>query len=598
MKFQDLPLHLAQEIVKNLQVEDVFQLSYTSRKLRLVYTHESIWKQLQEISWGRTSKGYGLENSKTLSFEQAVEYYKRQLKIMHLIERYTPEGDYNFTVLLDEIIDDFDNIPVLVRIYQNIQYSIEQSMKGNGVIDISKYSLIINLILALNFKLGYQFLDRVGIETSLEELCVKFDIFQKPFHHLIQNRQIKFDLIDKLLYQKVYIKTLKYQSNLKITLVGQNINFHSERTYVRFVSQIAKIILSTFSCKLDIDNLEEYFDNFYLEDYSILHVYSNISKGHPLILMSIIIDQLTRFLSPFTIYINDEPVSLDIILTKNFIQVKNCYLFLNPLNHPKQPFEIEMYSEREVRNLLRFDFGYNDAKIKTYLSPVGYEYFMESFITLNVPSVSSISPTNQSINYQDYQFIKFIFKFIKYQPLGNYQDFVYCSEFFKYLSKLNYFIYLKSIYATIDKAKESMLLNYSQPQEAMNHFKYPDFTLTSKDCTLFFNIVRKSIFNSRHIVQSSAFPAGSVVQHARFKRFGIVLGSFEMEDGDSKYIFVYTTNDSVEIYDTNSISPAPTNPKVKLAQLQHVYNSCSLDTLGLLFCHGIDMDNYKFIAYT
>lgn len=605
MRFDDLPPFICDQIVLwgDLEVEDVISLSFLSRKLRLLYTSESIWKRLYELHWGLIGRLYGLEEENIgLMFERSVKCYNRHLKIMTMVNQYSPKTDYNFIGFMDSIIDDPMNIPVLVRIEKMMQRSIDQSMKKNiDYIDISKHSVVLNMILALNFKIGYESLNNTIEETSFELVLLKIDIFSKSFHHLIENRNIKISLIERLLHDQIYIKRLKYHKNHRIQLINDNIiNFDHEITYTKFVTKIAKIILSTFSCKrLNLDNFQQYFDDFYIEDYSILFIYSDLSKGHPKVLMSIILERLKNFLDQFKIYINDELIEIDIRLTKDFIRLPyGVYLYLNPVNNKYHPYEIKIQNESQVRNLLRFRFGFSDDKIKQYVSSITCQDLLQDILETTVPSISDTikSSTQNHINtrnFHDDQFIKLLIKMVVYKSNP---DHGFSLNIFKSLSRLNNFIYLKSIYSTIkhDEAKVSMFTRFTQKM-ALEDSKFEKFTLTSQDCKLLFESIRKLINTHHHKTQSSPFPTGSVVRHKRSQLLGIVVSSFE--EPEANYIIVYSTNDLIEIFDANSIDPLPTNPKIKLEQLTQFYNTCSSDVLGLLICEAIDMVNYKFITY-
>jgi len=619
MKFELLPVDILELVVDtgNLSVNDVLSLSSTNRTLRSKLTCETIWNRLFSANWGHVLFSYSIpvepvppKSSLPPSFAKCVWFNCLHTTIWGLINRYTPRGNTNFTVLLDQVLENPMYIPILVNIQPGLAPDLAVS---SHIVDISREALVTNLLLACNYKLGFQFISKIYSQPacchSLETLWLQLDYFNRHLSSLIQNRHGKLSRIRYLLHHEIYVNYIKYRRSPTVYVSNDHLHFKNEKAMVLLVLKISKVVLAQFSC-IGIDksyvDLERYFDDFFLEDYSILQVYSNMAKGHPMLIMSILIEEIHTFFKKFKIHINRTPCGLDIKLTKNFIKLRNYYLFLRPVNTTRHPYAIEIFTTKQVVSFLRGNFGYDEQKISQYLLPLTALDIIETFMNVKVPSISTLfaqerMATDSAIvkvsNWDDFEFVQFISKFLNYELRGGYRDFNYCSQFHKYMAKLNYFIHLKTIYKMIEKddAKATMLTTYFNSQTTLSHFQFPRFTLTSQDITTFYSRVLGSIFNHQEVTKTGKFPTGTIVHHHRFNVDGIVVASTTSQEHE--YHYVYTTNNTIEVYESTSITAIAGDKNTQFHHLTNVYNKCRHDIVGFLLFRAIDIDTMTFVPF-
>lgn len=412
MNLIDLPLDILRIITSNLSIEDVIHLSNTSKLLPL--NDEYIWKYLYNKRWslGDYESNYHLAYSKSRCIEMLS---KRSILLNDKANLQIYLQNYKDIEFLPIAIDDLNLL--------ESRFPIE--------LNLSKISKLNNLIIRFHFRFG---IDSLRKHNDLEQFWFNLSYFDKSFHKLAHQRIRKLERIHKKLYSEVY---LKYLIN-HITVENNPGNHYTQKTfkhgstsnqsqgptlnlsqvnYVRYISKSILVILKELSPDLIFSHinqpqLDSFISDLFIEDFSIVRIYAGQSKGHPLLMMSILQKVLTTFFGQFTFKVDLEVRNITPTICKNFLQVGNHHVLIT-LNETKMRYSFQVFSFPELYRFLRVH-NYSDNLIKELTQPIGLNYLFNFLMELKINSVSSLvgdlEGLVQFLSDNDFEFLKTIIR--------------------------------------------------------------------------------------------------------------------------------------------------------------------------------------------
>lgn len=618
--------------IGELGISDVLHLMQTNRQLNSLLKHNVIWYKLVHDRYLKVLIDYDVESVKPLIddkdniefYSLTIDYYKKELYFKRFLESESDIRRY-----LDLFVQDHDYLPILYNYQQQFNESI---LQGKLYIDLKRPAFVLNLLIAQEYKLAFQYFNTLlnnensDCSPSLyERFWFKVSLFDKGSHKYIHFRSQKLKEIFNKLHQEIVIKKFynrtkngniilhQHPNNEKDTLV-----FENEDHFNQLTVEIFRLTLSCFKfdnpmvSKYDHLVFNNYCKSYFLEDFSILRVYGNNIKGHPFLIMSILMKVMHEFLlSKYNIkfqgHENFEDITIN--MTPTYLRLRNhVFSFDRKILHLHTQFEV--YTIDEVIRNLR-DRSY--FEVSKFIEPLDFKYITECYLHLDyflgAKSLSTIiRPDNyfesnlpvsltvlldkdlSLVTYEDYLFLKLICKFVQDKDSNNeLLDTMFCSEFEKTLNSMNNFIHFNAIYQVFNdnKTKQNRLRQHFFT-DSDNSFT-SNFNLSDPSSKISLSKILQSYHCSEPTIQNK-FQGGSIIKHKKFICYGIVLGKVIASNNNIVYYRVYTTKRSVECYREDSMILIDNSTPNMSDIISFVINSCGIDILGLLFYKGLQIN--------
>lgn len=667
MKIYDLPTDIWHRIVRIgiedlqiLNISDILNLSAVNRLLYGLLQDNAIWYHIFRWYYFDLLHEYGITDlicddlqvtakytSDISYFDRTMFYYDKEILFRNCIQKYKPRDEvYNIAYFLDKFTDDFDYIPIIKNYVENERRSQHISDNEHWTFDITRRSLACNLINAYNFKLGINFFgkfikDSIHPTPSLfEGFWLKTNLFDKAYPEMVFHRRTKLNEVYKLLYKEINLHILLHKSWGNKVLLKQTtetskstIVMIDNKTFGKFMWHILRLILSVFgrNCTFYSPNESlEYMENYCLEDFSILRLYREEVKGHPILLYSILMKILDETIfSKYDFQIGEIGVASTVAMkmTSAFLIIGDHY-FLIPKDATSF-YTIEHYTFQQVIRYLRSEFNLSTfAQISRYMKPLDLKDMLTYFLNLDTKygakSIYSLSHPESKLlssnplitsekflvgyKLEEYQFAKFVCSFLQndYNEKGL-TKFMLCSEFEKYFNQSNNFIYFRALIDAIqlEPSKIKMITDYfklnlsDRSKIFQNNF---DLLNPINSKIAFGRICPKLDGSNTTNCDGKNFDKGMLVYHTKFNSLGVIINIINRNGSGSNvsYCKVYTSQGYVETYSALSLRKIANCVTNMAGPITNCFlDICGIDVFGLLHCssfkNGIESPQFNQI---
>lgn len=591
MRLDKLPEDVLTQIVDlgDLSVDDIINLTYLNKQHRSALASEYLWAHLHYKYWGRTAEVYDLQHGTTDSFyRRSMIHYAYHTSIMNQLAHYDGSAT-KFTRFFDLFLDR-KYLPALVYIQHRLQKQVDSAIENcTPYIDISRLSLISSIHLAIRYDMAFKYLlkdYKNDPNVSFISILTHYSMFHRHFFKNIKYRDQKLKKIRKNLHKNIVINQLNYKNNIDFHFSKSKIKFFSSNAFIRFIRIIVKVITQSLESQpLD----KRYVGDIYLENFDLASVYSGIVRGAPILIMSIVKQELEVFLKHFELFDKfDNSIELTISLTKNYMKINNFYISfipteILPSHIDENSYDIKSHSKLGIAKYLKETFQYSDAEVIMSLRDVDYPKLIHDLLIITYPLPKrTCTKTIES----DYKFIRTVFKIVDHLTKGHITDYDQCIDLVNDFRAKDKLVHYKTFQS---------LLN----QEQVYRFEQAFFHESSiMNCTLK-EVTQR--FNSRPIwlpEDDERFPLGSIVKSVRITALSMVIKQephmgFEAGCG---YLSVFNMNDCKATFRSTSVEPLG-DLKERQANIKKYYKNCNLELIGVFYAKGIDMENGKFVFF-
>lgn len=598
LDLSDIPLDSWKIISSHVNPSDIGKLSLCSKALRVYLSDNELWYDILCDNWIDMLYDYELPGAIKLKLEKVHAsgyYYKKAISFLqkeHQFEIFLDQYDlnsqiYNLENGLDLFTYDTHYIPVMYNTLKRLKSGLYDDINQRSVFQlIPKISFIENLLVSQNHTLGYNFLDSISEEELkstnpeyLENFWFKVSLFDKSFHHLVHHRTSFYKRCHDILYQKFFIEVI-YNGTNKVSLQEAEsvINFYDASTFNRFVESITHTILKTFFSfhKVTAGEGRDYYSRTYLEDFSIIRVYSGNAFGSNNVIQSILVKLIHDFFASYSIRIGyKEPIGVLLRATNTLLKIgPDFYVHVNRQNQADPNIGIACGTFAEIYRFLSGAINSSrpahDARyflqsitlgdmIQLYLNldklninSSGYK--LAGSIELK-PAFSNHVPDSQvhgKVNFSTYELLKCIMQFIINNKCYNLN--------LEMISKvdLNAVLYknISGIISLNGLLKSSVHDNLIK---TMNEIEPPingscirhHVTLSDKTSNHSYSAMISDTCSNITMQQfdDDNFKIGSFVYHKKFNYLGIIVGRFK----EKNFYYVYS-NIGIVILQKNSLA--------------------------------------------
>lgn len=617
MPISDLPVDILNRVIflGSLEIQDIINLSLTCKSLSQSRNGYA-WKTIYDHHWGNVLNDYELYSENYVPYtswhDLSMQMFKKQKKLASRLSKYSPRGTTNIGVFLDKFANDNHYIPILQNLFEKlVDKSESEFVSLGGSIDISKLSLLVNLIKAQTVRIAIEHLTPISVcsEPSafrVEAICFRIALLMGPNPNLVRNRTIKLQQIRNTLRRNLRpeLELQKFKSFTLMNGMKEDIlTFKDSRAFKLFVKRVIETCYSHFSiktttqmphCPSDVDTYNPYD---YFEDFNILSLYSDISKGSSFVVMAILGRVIEEFLSDFHIVINEKRVTnCRVTLTKSFIRIGDILCLLRPTYVSGRCYEIEVFTVKEFLLVLARMNRLNERN--SYIDPVNEKYVVDYFKDMNVfHSLSNfykenysaelwLRPNSAFVSPDDFMFAKVLCHLIagQYERESSEIDYVYDGKDLKQvLLKSNNFIHLNTIYQNFGKYQPSLVehLKLSKGIPSSHFFAKGIDLLDNTDGVISFQKVRENTCPCL----SSSILNGQAIFHSRTCEPAIILGS---KQDEPDLLFTLLNNGHYSIYRSESVK-LTRFPVGDITLFRQLLGAIRLDILGLLYFEGIEL---------
>ncbi|CUM63046.1 uncharacterized protein PRCAT00000609001 [Priceomyces carsonii] len=631
MPLEDIPLDVWYIIfiIGNLTISDGLSLRETSSQIFLQLRHNYMWHKLLRNNWTDLGVAYSWKDSLetcpfkldvTTSFQHAVSFNRQEVKFAKGLNNCLAAGRDTVLTLIDEYGGKRETVPIIAKLLERSTYNLRKNIdKGIQVVDIMEPSLLTNLLIGENFRIGLETLKEILIHkteidniSSFERFWFGVSFFDHYFHRLIKSRKEKTRHIRKILYEEIYVKELIYKltPGIKFSNDGtaQSIVFRDNTCFCRFITRVLRLSCSCFKLQekfFEHKNCHKYFNSYFLEDFYISRIYAGEAKGHPLVLMSIFGKILDEFLSSFKIRIGpeQEEQKISLKITKYFLQVDKWYFHFQPKLVDKSLFyEVQSFGLREVVRFLRSNFNYSGRdQFNLVLRKISIEEMALYFFNLNdyfgADSMSTLFYHEKLLNktgvgIPDYWLERDI-SFIKvddYKLAASICKYLFCETLERKsepllqdpsLSGFLVQIHLMIICRIMDNSAK---LKYYLEKKQLNLFL--DFFNLKEIATSY--ALKEALESSLDIIgQGDGKPdtfSEMLVWHPKFDTLGVVYNLDLIKGERRSYCHVYTLAKSFEVYDVKSLTALDGLDSFTMKKIiKYFLAECGIESFGFLF---------------
>ncbi|EGV65224.1 hypothetical protein CANTEDRAFT_119320 [Yamadazyma tenuis ATCC 10573] len=351
----------------------------------------------------------------------------------------------------------------------------------------------------------------------------------------------------------------------------------------------------------------KYCSSYFLEDFSLLRLYGGQVKGHPFLIMAILIKVIDEFLiSNYRIRFEDSEniENLQINMTSTYLRVRN-HLFSFDRKTLTLFTSFDVYTISEVVMNLR---NRSYFEISKFIEPLEFKYVVECFLHLDTfmeaKSLDTIMRpdyyfTNPIVNLnsfvhhefntisaQAYSFLKLLCRYI--QDIDSENDFLdsmFCRELERSMNYLNNHIYFNAIFHTLQNnpSKQNKVKAHFLDHPSEDWLFSENFALFEDNSKISIKKILKNYFFVKVRDPTKPLQSGTIIKHEKFETYGIVLGEVMTTNENTHYYRVYTTKKTTECYNLNSISVVDHNTKDLDKLLNFILKSCGEDVIASLF---------------
>ena len=624
MVLLDLPRDVIYSIISlgNLSVMDVLRLSETNSRMYYVLRSEFLWKKLYKDNWGDLLDSYELclpgelDDLGTSYFKRSLTLFHRQQHLEHELGMYyILSPTHNITMFLDKFTTDPYYIPIIYNLLQWERTRISTNLLfQTSYSDLTRVAVLTNLMYAQNYRVALRYCEYVDNTEDFDEVSLEYSLFRLSFfdpasQDLAKDRRRSLEKIKVVLHREIYVKLLTLGKignfTYKSTPKGETMTFRNERSFIKFVLKVAKLIMSNFSYQkiFSIVDSDKYGDTLFLEDCSILRIYSGLCKGGDQWILSILSKCLQEFMDEFSLFIGTKPVDFKALVTKKFLKINKYFFMVRPIG---DVYKVEVFSYAELAANLRTN-NYDNVTMNNFLSPITVKDTLNMIRKMEcLDSVSSIANTERGflgglstmdliwslfMNHQDVEFVSFL--------VGMHKVAIDTKRLKQYMSVTNNFIHFNSIYRIARKSQKTHLLEEELlvPSDINDHeISRSCFSLLERDSLVSFEKIFHNLFTGKGFIKDDVISTGSIVRHSRFGTLGINFGKVKTFSLGPKYLQVYSSSKSTDVYRENSL--------VKIDEFHYdstlyLLKSCGLDILGLFFFAGVQASdsNIQFVPF-
>ncbi|CAH6723096.1 hypothetical protein CLIB1444_13S00232 [[Candida] jaroonii] len=634
MGIQDLSLDIWNYIIHEgqLDITDVIRLLCVNNRLRNLLKHNSIWYRIIYDRYLSIQIQYDIKAAQDLVdkrnntsssidfYSLSMQFYRKEVKLGRELQNCN-----DIRKFLDTYVDDDDYLPIIYNYYYKMQEVLPRSKRDS--LGLRMRAVALNLLIAQSYKLAmnyfYDLLKNVNLTSpsSFEEFWFKVSLFDKGSHSMIQSRNHTLNKIYDKLHQEITIKQF-YNRKGSIQLLpnsghdgsGKDVLIIQDNNSLIYL--IIKIFQITLSClrfnnslisQIDEVVYDKYCKSYFLEDFSLLRLYSGAVKGHPFLIMAILMKVLEEFLlSKYVIKsgTTGDVVNVTITMTSTYLKVGK-YLFSFDRKVLTMFSNFEVYTIDEVVQNLR-DRSY--FEISKFIEPLDFKYIIECYLHLDyfldARSLNTILRPDYYFNHSvidnsslqekdynmitidDYNFIKLMCRYMQDKTSDNdLLDTMFCREFEASLNHLNNFIHFRSFFKLFkdNEDKQKTIVNFFMRTHSNYSIVTGNFDLNDPSSKISLSKINSKYPFNINNGSNDSFTSGQIIKHIKFDTYGIVLGRVLTGNNDFEYYRIFTTKKTRECYNGTSMTCINSDTPNVDDITEFVLKSCGEDILGLLF---------------
>lgn len=626
-----------------LEIGDVLNMMLTCKPLAVTLRHNLIWYTLLYDNYLKALEWFDLDRAKEIMkcreslnhreleyFDLCMTFYQKDRKFRDLLMKNNNDIRY----YLDEFSEDDDYIPIIYNLCENLRKRYTEMIIEGEDIPIGVQGICLNLLKSHTFRIGMKYVAGV-VNTpdfqnppSLEQFWLHVSLLDPNAFEMVKYRSIAMKKIAKLLHTEITTRmfyNMKGTTDIQLIMkdnLPDILVFKDEDTLIKLIIHMFKLILSCLEFNNPLIPLEDklvldkYSKSYYIEDFSILRIYSGQVKGHPFLLMSILIKVVEEFLTNrYEIRLQgfEEPQTIQMDITSTYLRVRQ-YLFSFDRKILTLSADFEIYTVNEVVQNLR-DRSY--FEISKFIEPLGFKYIVDCYLNLDYfmdckslglilrpdfyfikgSTVSSLGDASYGlVSYKHYSFIKLICRYIQDKEtdtrlLGS----IFCQELEKMLNQMNTFIHFRTVYQLLDKTpnKQEQIKRYFFNEGSAN------FSFTNcldLQGSIGSKVSFDRIFNSS-VDAFTTEETGAIIRHNKFDNFGVIIGKL-INIGGTTFYRVYTTKRTFEMYSEQSVTVVDAKSNHLPQLMNFVIKSCGEEILSLMtFSKLINPNNNpKFVT--
>lgn len=633
MDILDLSLDIWTYIIEKgqLDIADVLRLICVNRRLHNLLKHNSIWYRIIYDRYLLIQLHYDIKTAQDLVDKRndtsglvdfyciTMGFYRKELKLGEDLERTDDVRQF-----LDHYVDDDDYLPISYNYFYN--NSRRTTYMDGYISNLTKRSIILNLLIAQSYKLAmnyfYELLKDVNIDSpsSFEEFWFKVSLFDKGSHSMIHARNQTLKRIHDKLHQEITIKQF-YNRKGSIQLIpcldlehGKDILILPDnRSLIHLIIRIFQITLSSLTfnnsliSRIDEVVYDKYCKSYFLEDFSLLRLYSGAVKGHPFLIMAILMKVIDEFLLLKYVIksaVTGEIIKVNVTMTSTYLKVGK-YLFSFDRKVLTMFSNFEVYTIDEVVQNLR-ERSY--FEISKFIEPLDFRYIVECYLHLDyfldARSLNTILRPDYYFNHSvidnsslqekdynmitvdDYNFIKLLCRYMQDKTSDNdLLDTMFCKEFEASLNHLNNFIHFRSFFGLFkdNEVKQKILRNYFFKADSLGSIMTTNFNLNDPTSKISLQKINHKYPYDVNTNLDDTFKSGQIIKHLKFDTYGIVLGRVVTNNNEFEYYRILTTKKTTECYNGTSMTCITPDTHNVNEITNFVLKSCGEDVLGLLF---------------
>lgn len=645
---EDLPLeiwlHLLDLTVgqgNGVDVKDIFNLSLVNSRMRRMMTKNVLWYDIFNLKYGFKIRSFGLNpklkgfqafKNRHYCFEPTVKYYEmtlevymKEVNLIHLAPKYHPiKNEYNLSFFLDT----FGKDSRLIAVFQSYKKKLHENLfKDQSLVLISPLSLVENLIYSHTFKIALHNFEEICKNDFQENLSSDFEwfwfsigLFDPAFDELLHHRSKKLkvisDKIDDLILN--ILDSGKFEVELNRHPPGEGskpiLTFSGEKVFIRVFSSLIKVVSGEIGMKRasqEFSEGESENKGYFLEDYSLMRIYSNYNRGHPYLVLSILMKTIHDNIScKYAVQILGlQAVELNVFISFGFLCINNHYF---KISNNASALEIYHFRKRDVINHMVNNLGIRSRhELEEKLAPITLKRLVTTFLQLRGNEDIIHSPNRRLIERGVAELSKKDSS--KFEPI----PVPYKCEDFYFAIDL-----CESIF---NRVHPDIILSFQRPDEfdrtvsIGRNFIHVPTILKMQTCSEILGPIRgntsgdiiKNIIGDQYLSVKDApnfekgrkvgLKVGSIVKHKRFNSIGIILNFLEGAQGveDSTYVRVISVFGRIEVYNTAYLNQIQYHSPLEKLKFLFSLLRTSGDVIGLLYFKSIKFESSEisFVTY-
>ncbi|CAH2353815.1 hypothetical protein CLIB1423_12S03532 [[Candida] railenensis] len=406
MSLEQVPADIWLRIVRcGLSFQDLLCITSLSRTIHSqLIDDEYLWNFVCFDRWERVYADYEIPIPYTCKgYDKARLYYGDQCLFISQLELYDPNSEHNYDYFEERFSTDPKFIPILYNYCKENEICVDEF----NPIGLTEISLATKLLVAAIRHLGIIYFHplieemagknmvkavrNLDVSPDYEQFWFRFSLFDDASHRLVEARRKKLSEISEILRKRIYVGMLLHEENggiLKYDTSNRTIYFEEQSSFEAFLYRVVRLILKKLTIKVHDGHSETYMGGYYLEDFSILRIYSNEVIGHTFLRNAIVMKVISQFFKGMSIFVKgvDEKIGpIKVSLSKNFLSVNSCSIsILEKSSRSDNELRIFHTSTIESRLVSVHHFASNDDAAR-YVSPMSIFYLLQYVLYLNGP---------------------------------------------------------------------------------------------------------------------------------------------------------------------------------------------------------------------